>query len=314
MNKKKIVIIGPGGVGGYFGFHLNESNKNNHIAFVARGETYQKIKEDGLSLISPKERSTTRPDAVYESIAELKNPDLVLICVKEYDLENVCHALKSVISPDTILLPMLNGADIYERIRNVISENIILPSCVYIAAHIKQKGVVEYSGHPGKIVFGRDPQHFSADLKWVVDLIATSGIKYDFKDNADSEIWKKFMLIAGFGMVTAKYNSSIGKVCSNPNQKAEAQHILKEIKKIADKKGIKLKEDVVANTFRTAETFKPDIQTSLQRDINAGSENNELEVFAGSIIRLGKEHNIETPYTQQIYKELKSMVDELKVQ
>ena len=312
MNKKKIVIIGLGGVGGYFGFHLNESNQDNHLTFVARGETYHKIKQDGLTLVSPKERSTTRPDAVYESISDLKNPDLVLICVKEYDLENVCRELKTVISPDTIILPMLNGADIYERIRKVITGNIILPSCVYIAAHIKQKGVVEYSGHPGKIVFGRDPEHFSTDVKWVEDLIAKSGIKYDFQDNADSEIWKKFMLIAGFGLVTAKYNSSIGTVCTDPDQQAEAQHILEEIKKIADKKGIKLKEGVVANTFRTAETFKPDIQTSLQRDINSGSENNELEVFAGSIIRFGKELNIETPYTQQIYTELKSKITELK--
>lgn len=314
MENKKIVIIGPGGVGGYFGFQLNEANQHNHISFVARDKTFERIKTDGLTLLSPDEKRITHPDAVYRKVAELRNPDLVLICVKEYDLQRVCNELQMVISPNTILLPMLNGADIYERIRSIISDNIILPSCVYIAAHIKEKGVVEYSGQPGKLVFGRDPRHFSADIKWVEDLLNDSGINYDFHDNADAAIWTKFMLIAAFGLVTAKHNSSIGAVCRDEAQRTEARHILEEIKQIADKKGNSLHDDVIENTFKKAASFKSDIKTSIQRDINSGKKNNELDLFAGTIMRYGAELNIPTPFTEEISKNLKMKLNKLNSQ
>ena len=121
MSKKNIVIIGLGGVGGYFGFKINQSNEvtnANKVTFVARGASYDKIKQDGLTLLSPEHPiATTRPDAILEDIQHIQNPDLILICVKEYDLEAVCKQLINVINEDTVLLPLMNGADIYERIR-----------------------------------------------------------------------------------------------------------------------------------------------------------------------------------------------------
>ena len=175
MNKKHIVIIGLGGVGGYFGFKINQTNETDkklHVSFVARGKTYETIKEKGLTLLSPEHRiSVTKPDDIYQNISEIKNPDLVFICVKEYDLENVCNELSKVITKNTILLPMMNGADIYDRIQKIIPNNIILPSCVYIASHIKEKGIVEHKGKAGKLIFGKDPKHTSENIDWIVNLI-----------------------------------------------------------------------------------------------------------------------------------------------
>lgn len=235
-------------------------------------------------------------------------PDLVLICVKEYDLENVCEQLVEVITKDTILLPMMNGVDIYDRIRKIIHENTILPSCVYVASHIKTKGTVEQTGKPGKLYLGRDPQNFDHDIDWVLTLIENSGINFDFKDSSLTEIWIKFIFIAAFGLVTARYNSSIGSVCTDETKKNEATKIMEEIKLIANKKDIPLEEDIIAKTFTKAATFPPQTPTSLQLDINSQKGNSELELFAGAIIRYGQETNIETPYTKRIYNEIKQML------
>ena len=114
--KSNIVIVGLGGVGGYFGFKIcqtNETSKQHQISFIARARTYDTVKEKGLTLLSCEHKnSVARPDAIYESISEIQNPDLVFICVKEYDLENVCHLLSKVITKNTVLLPMMNGVDI----------------------------------------------------------------------------------------------------------------------------------------------------------------------------------------------------------
>lgn len=309
MNKKHIVIVGLGGVGGYFGFKINQVNEASGkytVSFVARGETYDKVKENGLVLLSPEHPDDrTHPDAIEKEISNIKNPDLVLICVKEYDLENVCRQLKEIITKETVLLPMMNGADIYDRIRKIIPEHVILPTCIYVASHIKERGTVKHKGKAGKMIVGRDPEHFSDDIAWVADLLQESKIDFDCKDNSLTDIWTKFIFIASFGLVTAKHNSSIGTVCTDEQQKHEATEIMKEIKLIADKKEIHLSEDIIEETFEKASTFPFETPTSLQLDIHSGKKDNELELFAGAVLKYGTEMNIETPFTQKIYNEIK---------
>lgn len=310
MTKKHIAVVGLGGVGGYFGFKINQENETSRkykVTFVARGETYRKVKKNGLILISPEHTvDHTFPDAVEEQISDVKDPDLVLICVKEYDLENICRQLKEVISKDTILLPMMNGADIYERIRKIIPDHVILPTCLYVASHIKEKGIVEHKGKAGKLIAGRDPQHFSADTGWVVEVLKESKIDFDFKDNSLADIWTKYIFIASFGLVTAKHNSSIGTVCTDEVQKQEASEIMKEIKMIADKKSIAMDEDIIRKTFEKAATFPFETPTSLQLDVNSGKGDNELELLGGAVLNFGKELGIGTPFTRKIYQEIKA--------
>ncbi|MFD1094700.1 ketopantoate reductase family protein [Salegentibacter chungangensis] len=309
MNKKHIAVVGTGGVGGYFGFKLNKTNettRRHKISFTARGETYRILKENGLSLLSPEHsENRTRPDEIYGEIAEIRNPHLVLICVKEYDLENVCRQLSGVISEETILLPMMNGADIHERIRSIIPHNIILPSCVYVASHIKEKGIIEHHGKPGKLIFGKDPEHLSEDVDWVAELIRESNIDYEFRKSALTDIWTKFIFIASVGLVSAKHNSSIGAVFAEEHQKKEAIAIMREVKLIADKKQIYLPEDIIQKTVEKAAAFPFGTPTSLQIDINSGKEENELELFAGTIIRYGAELQVDTSSTKKIYQQLK---------
>ena len=309
MTKKHIVVAGLGGVGGYFGFKINQENEATQkykVTFIARSETYKKVKENGLVLLSQEHSvNHTHPDAIVQSINEINDPDLVLICVKEYDLENICIQLRDVIGKDTVLLPMMNGADIYERIRKILPDHIILPTCLYVASHIKEKGVVEHKGKAGKMIIGRDPQHFSADIDWIVDVLKESKIDFDFKDNSLTDIWTKYIFIASFGLVTAKHNSSIGTVCTNDEQKHEASEIMKEIKMIADKKMIVLDEDIIQKTLTKAATFPFETPTSLQLDVNSGKENNELELLGGAVLNFGKELNIATPFTRKIYDEIK---------
>ncbi len=310
MNKKHIVIIGLGGVGGYFGFKINQANEKNKqykISFVARANTYATVKEKGLTLLSSEyENSSTYPDAIYEHISAIKDPDLILICVKEYDLEDVCTQLSNTITPNTILLPMMNGADIYDRIRALAPNTTILPSCVYVASHIKEKGIVAHKGAAGKLILGKDEAHNSENLEWIVALLENSKIDFELKENAQTAIWSKFIFIASFGLVTAKHNSSIGAVCTVASQKEEATQIMLEIKTIAAKKGILLAEDIIQKTFEKAGTFPPTTPTSLQLDVHSGKNKTELELFAGAVITYGILENSATVCTKRIYDEIKA--------
>lgn len=309
MLSKQINVIGLGGVGGYFGFKIAryiEDNPNYQITFIARNETYRVVKNNGLTLISPEYdgRAITKPDKIVESADQLEKSDLILLCVKEYDLENVCSAIKSKITENTIIIALMNGADIYQRVRKIINAGTLLPACVYVASHIKEKGVIEHKGNNGKIIVAKDPQNKDTDTGWVIELLKESGADVNFKDDCFVDIWTKFAFISSFGLVTARYNKSIGQVCEEGLLRERALKIIEEIQLIASKCDIILPADIVAKTFEKAHTFPYGTPTSLQLDINGNKGNNELELFAGAIINYGKTTDTKTEETNQIYNEI----------
>lgn len=309
--KKSITVIGLGGVGGYFGFKLAQTysiSSQASITFVARNETYTIIKDKGLTLLSVEHpNSTAYPNNLIDNLNDLPVSNLLLICVKEYDLESVCLTIKEKIKKDTIILPLMNGADIYERIRKIIPNGIVLPACVYVASHIKEKACVEHKGKSGKIILGKDPlyQQFSPDE--IVSLLKNAGIDIEFKEDSLPDIWTKFFFIASFGLLTARYNKSIGQVNEEVNLKMEAIAIMTEIKKITNLKGIKLSDTIIPDTLEKAATFPYHTPTSLQLDVQSKKAHNELELFAGTIIKYGKELGVEVPATIKIYEEIKQL-------
>jgi len=309
MKTTEFAIIGLGGVGGYFGFKLAHQYAADHavnINFIARGQTYDLVKEKGLTLLSAENpESVTRPHQLFREISELNHTDVFLICVKEYDLENICNQLKNKVNNDTILIPLMNGVDIYERIRRIIPHGIVLPSCVYVASHIKEKGIVEHKGNPGKIIVGKDPMFKEFDPQPVVDLLKNASIDIAYKEDSFPAIWSKFFFIASFGLVTARYNKSIGQVNEDPSLQDRARKIMQEIQLIADQKEIGLPQDIIEQTFQKASTFPYQTPTSLQLDVQSGKENTELELFAGAIINYGQLLDIPVPQTTQIYHEIK---------
>jgi len=310
MKTTEFAIIGLGGVGGYFGFKLakkySTSNAVN-ITFIAREKTYEIVKENGLILLSAEnEDSIVRPHQIFKDVAELGQVDVFVICVKEYDLENICNQLKDKIKDDTIILPLMNGVDIYERIRKIITNGIVLPACVYVASHIKEKGVVEHKGNPGKIIIGKDPENKQFDPQFIVDLFKSASIDIECKKDSFPAIWSKYFFIASFGLVSARYNKSIGQVNEEPELHERALRIMQEIQAIAAKKEINLPENIIELTFQKAASFPFQTPTSLQLDVQSRKENTELELFAGAIIAYGDALNIPVPETTDIYNEIKN--------
>ncbi len=306
---KNITVIGLGGVGGYFGFKVAQKNHGGNdykITFVARGETFRAVGENGLTLLSPEHANpVAKPDCLVQNVEEVSPSDLILICVKEYDLEDVCLKLKEKTNENSVILPLMNGVDIYERIRKIIENGIVLPACVYVASHIKEKGVVEHKGKPGRIIFGRDPQNPERDAQWIVEMLSASGIDAIYKADAFPDIWTKFFFIASFGLVSARYDKSIGQIAEESELKHRATDIMREIAEIARKKNISLPPDIISQTFEKAAAFPYDTPTSLQLDVQSGKERNELELFAGAILKYGKESNTKINETAKIYREIK---------
>src|SRR6266404_2748154 len=204
MNINNIGIIGVGGVGGYIGgklCHLQKSGSGVSISFVARGEHLGAIQESGLLLSSEKEGDLVcKPSLATDAFRRLPPLDLCLVCVKEFDLPAALSRLEPRIHGESIVLPLLNGVDVYSRIREVIRKGVVLPACVYVGTHIERPGKVCQKGGACKILFGPDPLRPDFAPRDVIALFDQAGIKSEWTLNVQLEIWKKFIFICAYGL------------------------------------------------------------------------------------------------------------------
>jgi 2-dehydropantoate 2-reductase len=302
--------MGVGGVGGYFGGKLahafsSNANPSVNVFFIARGQHLETIKQNGLVLKSPEfKRIRCRPRLAAESLSELPPIDLFLIAVKGYDLTEIATSMRDYIKEHTIVLPLLNGADTRERLRTQMKTGIILPTCVYISAHIEEPGVVAHIGKPGKMIFGRDPDHPDYIPHEIFKVFEKASIDFEWKDDAQPAIWAKYLFIASFGLISARYDRTLGEILEEPLLKEGVIGIMNEVYSIALKKNIRLSDEIVDLSLKKAAMFPRDTQTSLQRDIHQKKGKSELELFGGTIVNLGEKLGIPTPTTKRIYGEL----------
>jgi 2-dehydropantoate 2-reductase len=305
-----ICIYGTGGVGGFFGGRMAAASMGHKpkvadIFFIARGAHLAEIRRSGL-VLNTKERKNVvcRPAMATDDLSEIPAPDLCLVCVKSYDLENAIRDLKRVVRNDTIVVPLLNGIDIYRRIREVLACGIVLPACVYVETHLEKPGIVTQKGGDGIIRLGPDPMYPEYYPSGQLKALDALGIKTRWNPDPFPEIWEKYVFIAGYGLVTARYGCTIGEAASDPALKELVAGIMTEIVTIARTKDVRLPDDIVERSVKKAGNFSHEAKTSYQRDVGAKGRRNEGDLFGETIVKMGRYYGVPTPVTERVYKEI----------
>lgn len=305
---KNVCVYGIGGVGGYFGgriaHKINSDNLINEVYFISRGEHLNVIQQQGLELITDEKKYRCFPNVATDNIKKIPVPDLYLLCVKGYDLDNAVSAVSKNVSDDSIILPLLNVVDIYERIREKLQKAIITPAAVYVSSSIEKPGTVRQKGPEGHIVFGKDPKYPNYNYHPVSEFFQRIGIKASWYDNPYPAIWEKYIFIAAFSLTTAYSGRTIGEVLKDDKLKNMTENIMKEVVLIGKAKNVDFRENIVEETIKKAQSFPFETKTSFQRDYEKGSGRHEGDIFGGTLIRMAKKYNIPVPITMQVYKEL----------
>ncbi len=309
QEKIKIAVVGIGGVGGYFGGKLahafqDQSEPLAEIHFVARGQHLETIRRKGLVLkTSDQKEWICRPRSATDRFEQLPEIDFFVIAVKGYDLDDVSRSLSRKAKKQTVFLPLLNGMDIIERMRRHIQGGIILPACVYISAFIEEPGVVAHIGNPGRIILGPDPETgYRPDP--LLPIFDAASIVYEVKQDALSPIWEKYIFIAGYALVSARFNKNLDEIHEDDDLRNLLKAIMEEIYRISLKKRIALPENIVDASIQKARLFPKGTQTSLQRDVYQNRKKTELDLFGKAILDQGEKFDVSTPITRKIYGEL----------
>ena len=188
----KICFYGVGGVGGYFGTLVVKRFHSEHdIYFIARGAHKEAICENGLTLkkAGGKEVISVSPKICTDKISDLPICDIIVLSVKSYDLANAAKDITKITYEKTVILPLLNGVDIYERIREHLQKGIVLPSCVYVGTHIESPGIIYQKGGSCNIHAGKDPQYPVFYPEVLMKLFRDSEIDFCWEDNVNVSIW-----------------------------------------------------------------------------------------------------------------------------
>lgn len=293
-----IVIYGTGGVGGYFGARLVQAG--NNVTFIARGKHLEAIQKNGLQLKSPKGDCLIHPANATDSITKIKNIDLVLVCVKTWQLKEVAKIINKNIDEKTVVISLLNGVENQDILCSEISKKHVIGGLCKVISKVEDYGVIHHMSYEPTIVFGELNNIKTKRAIEIEEVLKNAEINTVLAEDIQQEIWTKFLFITTVSAIGALTRSTIGEMIASPEIKKIMHNTAKEILAIAKAKGMNITIETIENQFKVIESQPPNTTSSLQRDIMEGKPS-ELEAQNGTIVRLGKELGILTPTNNFIY-------------
>jgi 2-dehydropantoate 2-reductase len=298
----RIAILGAGGIGGYYGALLAQSGQE--VTFIARGAHLDAIQARGLRVESVHGDLEVRPARATDDAATVGPVDLVLVTVKNYDLEAAAEAARPLIGVETVALPLLNGLDAADRLAATWGDRHVLAGLTHISSSIAAPGVIRQVSPIRRITFGERDGSLSTRAKEIGDVLAAAGIEVVLTQAIDVALWDKFLFIASISGVCCIARQPIGPVLGTPETRRLYVRALQEVDAVGRARGVALPIDAVEKTLQLTKGFDPATKPSLLVDLEAGHRL-ELEAMNGTVVRYGQEAGVDTPVHEVIYAALK---------
>jgi 2-dehydropantoate 2-reductase len=298
----KIAIMGSGGVGGYFGARLALAGED--VTFIARGAHLEAIRSGGLRVEGPLLECHLNDAKATDDPGGVGAVDLVVMSIKAYDLEGSVRAIAPMMGADTMVLPLLNGVDIAERIEPVLGAGRVLGGLCHLSAHIAEPGLIRQVGPLNKIIFGERSGEKTPRAEALREVLAGAEIPTVLSAAIETELWLKFLFLAPGAGVCSVTSLRLGELLDDPDTREMLAGCMREIEAVGRKKGVALPDDAVEETFRFYEGLPPQTLPSMALSARRGDKL-ELEALNGAAARLGRELGVPTPVNQFIYAALK---------
>ena len=306
MNEKKICVVGLGGVGGYLGTMLASHYQN--VCFYARGERLAFIREKGITMHSAAQGEVTAfPKQISDQAETLGIMDYIFLCVKDFSLVEVLAEISPMICDHTMIIPLLNGVGVAEKVRQTVRQGMVADGLVYIIAETDQDFAVHLTSPYCKIFIGYTGpgQYPAARLEEVRVFLQETGITCAIEGDIEAAIWKKYILNCAYNVLTAYYDGTTSDLRANAAAVSQLKTLLEEAAAVARKLKVKIPDDLEAvHLDHILHVQAGNSTSSLKRDMAAGKPN-ELAVFSGKLLELAAAAGLELPMTAYFYGELK---------
>ena len=293
----RIVIMGAGGLGGYFGARL--ATAGNHVAFIARGAHLAAIKQDGLRITSARGDLHLRDVVATDDPSTLAPADVVMVAVKLWDTTAAAQAVKPLVRPGTAVVSFQNGVDKDAVLTRILGREAVLGGVGQIGVVIASPGVIAHTGTMAKLIFGELDNTRSPRVEALLAACTAAQIDAEIAADINLAIWEKFAFLVGMSATTASMRSNLGPIRANPQTIAFLHDVIQEAVVVGRAMGIPLAEDFADRRMKMIDALPPQMTASMQGDLARGNRL-ELPWLSGAVVAMGKKLGVPTPLNRAV--------------
>lgn len=301
----RIAIVGAGGTGGGYGAALAHAGED--VVFIARGAHLAAMRSKGLRVEGGRGETHVMPTQATDDPATVGPVDVVLFCVKLWDVESAGRQIRPMVGKETAVVTLQNGIDAHERLIPILGEQAVMPGVANISAVIAEPGVIRQTGTVMRMVFGELDGSKSARGQAMAAACAGAGIDGVLSDAILTQLWMKFVLLASNAGMMALARLPIGHLREDPDIAPYFIAAYEEVVAVGRAAGIALPADAVERTLDFNRNAPAHLMASMGADLLRGNRI-ELPWLSGKVIELGRKHGVPTPTHAFLYAMLKPYI------
>lgn len=267
MTSPKILVLGAGGVGGYFGGRLAEAGAD--VTFLVRPARRAQLLREGLRITSPLGDLTRQVRTVVAG-ESMDGFDLVILTCKAYDLESSMDAIAPAMQGSCAVLPLLNGLSHLDRLDARFGRTQVLGGSCGIDVMLLPDGTIRHSGTLQRIVFGERDRVVSDRTRALAELLSRTPIAYEHADDVLLRMWEKLMMLSVLAAITCLFRGNVQEIMAAPGGRAAAERALAANVEILTREGV----PPTAEAVRLAQSRLTDPNgfwsASMMRDMEGG--------------------------------------------
>jgi 2-dehydropantoate 2-reductase len=305
MAAMRIVVMGSGGTGGYFGAKLARAGEN--VTFVARGAHLAALRSNGLRIKSAVEGEWTARAPAVERLDGLPPADLVLFCVKSFDTEEAAALIRPVVGPETGVLSIQNGVDNEEKLGRALGAGHVLGGAVRVFATIEAPGVITHT-FGGHLTFGEMDGRLTERARAFLASCQMAGIPAELVTDVERALWDKYVFLTTHAGMTALTRCPAGVLRAVPEVRELYRRIVTEIVTIGRAAGAPVDESLLEQGMKFLDGVAPNAYSSLHHDLTQGKRL-ELDALHGHAVRLAERHAVPAPTVFAVYAALRPYRD-----
>lgn len=298
MNIKSVAVLGAGAVGSYVIWGMSRK-KDIRLGVIAEGERAERLKKDGCRIND----EVYRPEVWGPQ--EAKGVDLLIVSLKYGSLPGALESIKTIVGEHTTVMSLMNGVDSEKLIAEQVGDDRVLRSLIKVASHKEENGYYFNPETTLGIIFGELAAPFDSErVQAIESLFADTGIHFRSTEFIREEIWGKFRLNVCNNLPQAILGAGVGCYSDSTHMKVISDGLRRELEQIALAKGIDMSK--MAGTSGRGSAVPASARYSTLQDLDAG-RHTEIDMFSGTLMRMGEELGIPTPYNEYTYHMIKAL-------
>jgi 2-dehydropantoate 2-reductase len=287
----RILVVGAGSTGGYFGGRLAEAGRD--VTFLVRPGRAENLRANGLQIVSPHGNVTLKPQLVIAG--SIDNAfDAVLLTVKALSLDAAIDDLAPAVGPHTMILPVLNGMKHIDALVARFGANAVIGCVCQVATMVDDQGRIVQLSKLQDFSYGEMDGTRSARIDELAISMQGAGFDARLSMKIEREMWEKWILLATLGGITCLMRGNVGEIATAPGGADFTIGFLRECVAIVQAAGHAPSEAFVAGA-RTLLTTKGSSQTSsLYRDLEK-SRPVEVDQILGDLLARARSFKVPAP-------------------